>query len=321
MAIVVTSNEKPQEALHTEKAETKEESKVEGKESVSTEEVQEDETQLEESETSEESDEEENDSKDSSEEDEDSREEESQEEDKDEKKASVPKGVKKRFRRFQRKLSEKDQEIEYWKKEALKGQAPKASESENSVEQFAEASGEPKEEDFEHHKDYVKALAKWAYEEEKQRDLAKSKEAETKSTFQSRVREFKEQTKDFDEVVSEVDDVRLSVGIQEVLLSSKLGPQLMYELAQDRDELERINLLSPIDAARELGRLEAKISFKSKESSSKETKKTTKAPPPPTRVSGKSEKALKKSIYDEDLSFKDYERIRLEELKARANSF
>jgi hypothetical protein len=106
----------------------------------------------------------------------------------------------------------------------------------------------------------------------------------------------------------------MSVAVQELLVQSENGPELMYELAKNREAFERINKLTPLAAARELGKFEAQ--FKKANSNEKPEKKITKAPPPIAPV-GKRATAVKKDIYDKDLSFADYERIREEQLRAR----
>jgi hypothetical protein len=45
----------------------------------------------------------------------------------------------------------------------------------------------------------------------------------------------------------------------QALLTSEHGPAIMYQLAKSPAELARISALPPLDAAREIGRLEAKL--------------------------------------------------------------
>lgn len=257
--------------------------------------------------------------------------EEENEEKESEKKSDLPKGLKKRLGRLTRQRQEAKQEAEYWKREALKRQEQSAPKEEDLAPQAVEGGdAEPQEEDFDSHKDYVRAFVKWELRQEKLKEEQKSKEAQAKSAFEKqkqahieRVQKFKEQTPDFDDVVAEFieehgtdGDFRFTSVFEQAIIDSEVGPALLYELTKNPEELKRINSLGFVSAARELGKLEAKLSS----NSSKIAKQTTtKAPAPPTPLGGKSEKAVKKSIYDKDLSFEEYERLRLEQLKQKGS--
>lgn len=62
---------------------------------------------------------------------------------------------------------------------------------------------------------------------------------------------------DFDSVLAKVADVELSALHQRAFLESEFGPQIAYAVAQDRPLLERIAAMTPLGAAREIGKLEA----------------------------------------------------------------
>lgn len=191
------------------------------------------------------------------------------------------------------------------------------------VETKVEAGGKPSPDDYESHADYVDALTDWKID---QREKAKV-EHEQKSKLQTeqqkliqdhsaRVESFKKKTADFDDVLSEVDEIPVSPAVQELILTSDNGPALMYELAKNPEEFERINKLSPLAAARELGRLESKLSAQASEEKKPEPKKLTKAPKPIDPV-GTGKGSVAKSIDDPNLSFSEYERMRREQLKRR----
>ncbi len=318
MAIVVTSN---QEAQSTEAASSEAKAQAvetqEGK-SASTE-NQEDETG-EESETSKES-EDEGEESESEDENDDSQEEDENQGEKKEK-TELPKGIKKKFGRFKRRLSEKDQEIEFLKAE-LSRQSQNRETKDSNAPAKKPTDGKPKAEDFENHDDYIEALTDWKLEAREAEKERKGKEAKAQNDYQSRIQEFQKKSAEYSDENEEYEDLMLgkyknyqfSPGITECLLESESGPKVLHELMKNKKELDRINTLGPISASREFGKIEARLS-----ESSKQPKLTTKAPAPPNPVSGKSEKATKKSIYDSDISFKDYERIRLAEMRD-ANSF
>lgn len=222
--------------------------------------------------------------------------------------------------RLKEKVARLSQELE-----ALKTQGFQSQRKEEPKETLDTDSKEPLEENFETHKDYVKALAKWTYEQEKAQDQKRTLEVKERESYQAqikahndRVAKFKETNPEYDDVVAdfieEHGDMRFSVGLEQALLESDLSPQVLLDLAQNPDELIRINSLSPIAAAREVGKIEARIA--SRDASKKvEAKTITKAPPPPNPISGTADSSAKKSIFDPDLPFEEYEALRREELK------
>lgn len=226
-------------------------------------------------------------------------------------------GFKKRIDKLNAKLAEAENQAEYWRQQALDIKKPE--EKPKVVE--AKSEGRPDEDDFETHADYVEALADWKVEQRLTKERLKQKEDEMKAEYKkavdshvSRLEEFKAKHDDFEDVISDVDDVMMSVTVQEIILRSENGPELMYELAKNKDEFQRICTLNAIDAARELGRLEARIQKPHEEKKVKTT--TTKAPPPARPISASSANG-KKSIYDDGISQAEYERMREEQEKRR----
>ena len=240
--------------------------------------------------------------------------------DKGDKKPKRKSGFKKRIERFQRRLSEKEQEIEYWRQVALKDK--KSDEPEAKQESQSHQTGEekPDPDDYETQEDFIDALTDWKIEQREAKRLAKEREQSQKTAyqqqvegFQSKVKDFSKSVDDFEDVISDVDDIPLTPGLQEALLTSELGPQVMYELARDRDVLERVNGLTPLQQAREIGKIEARLTS---DSPHKETRKTSTAPPPIKPVGGRSARATRRSIYDKGLSQAEYEKLRREGLRS-----
>lgn len=243
--------------------------------------------------------------------------EESEQKEDDEIKDDKPKkkgGFKKRIERFQKQLSAKDQEIEFLRQQISKG-LPK-DEPKQSIK--TEAEGKPKPSDYETHEEYIDALTDWKIEVKEKEIQTKQRETQAKTeyqkqvdSFQTKVSDFSKTKEDFQEVIEDVDDISMSIAVQESILSSDIGPELMYELAKNRSEYERINSLSPLAAAREIGKIESKLI---RESSSKKEIKTTKAPAPLKPI-GKSASKITKSIFDPNLSQKEYEELRAKQMK------
>lgn len=237
---------------------------------------------------------------------------EKEDEDQPEGKPKKKGGFKKKIGKLIGKLSQAEQEREYWRDQALRTQKP-----EPTLEKKADTSGKPKAEDYESHNEYLEAFVDWKAEQKlSARDL-KLKETQVKSeqdkiveSYREKLGAFKQTKPDYDEVMEEVDDIPLSFAVKEILLNS--DPELAYELAKDRVELDRICKLPAIQAARELGKFEARL-VKDPE----QKPKTTKAPAPIKPVKSASSGSVKKSIHDPNLSQREYERLREEQIAQR----
>jgi hypothetical protein len=264
---------------------------------------------------------------------EDDQEDDDKEKDEDESKDEKPKkksGFKRRVERFQRRLSEKDLEIEDLRKEVLRAKDNKdpdlAQDKRNDDNNKTQATdSKPDPDKYDSFIDYQEALTDWKLDQrEAKREAqdAKNRLAESDQkrgkAFQDKFNEFKESNDDFVEVLEDVSDIIITPILQESIVDSDYGPQIMYELAQDREALTKLNKLSrtnPNRAAREFGKLESKIlskldSHKPNSKSAKGKVKTTKAPKPISTISGNSEKVSRKTIYDaENLSQAEFERM------------
>lgn len=182
------------------------------------------------------------------------------------------------------------------------------------------AEGKPDPNKFDNHADWIEAVADWKAEQKlKDRD---QKQEQTRiqteqqrlvQTYQERAQAFAAKQADFNEVLAEVDGIPLSPTVERLILES--GPELAYELAQDPDEFERVNKLGPLAAAKEMGKLEARIA--SRASGVKNTEqKITKAPAPLAPV-GAGKGSVKKTIYDSNLSQREFEQLMREQRKRR----
>lgn len=216
-------------------------------------------------------------------------------------------GFQKRIEKFKNQLSAKDQEIESLRQQVSKAKPEETVKTEPIKEQTKD---KPKPDDFDTHEDYIDALTDYKIEAKEKLNEQKNKANQLKTemqkqieSFQSKVSEFSKSHNDFEDVMADVDDIILSPSVQESIISSEYGPSLMYELAKNKSELERINKLSPLEAARAIGKFEARLSSES-ESIKKEIKTTTKAPQPIKVINSGSAGSVKKS--PDDMSFEEY---------------
>ena len=98
--------------------------------------------------------------------------------------------------------------------------------------------------------------------------------SEVLAEFEERTEAFKSKATDFDEVVSGFVEKggKFSDAVRELVMESDVGPQLTYHLAKHPAIAKNLNSLPPLQAAKEIARLEDTLS--------KPSTKATKAPPP-----------------------------------------
>lgn len=209
---------------------------------------------------------------------------------------------------FQKRIDKLSQERNYWKEQALNKEAIKPGTPIKEESKVIE--GRPNPENFDTHTDYVEALTDWKLEAREKERETKSKAEQAKAdqnkkleAFQSKVAEFEKVHSDYQDVVSDVEHVALSDDLQKAIIESKMGAHLAYELAKNEKELIRINKLSSFELAKEIGKLEYKLS--SEASSSSKEIKTTKAPPP-VKAIGTNSKTVTKD--PEKMSFQEYKK-------------
>jgi hypothetical protein len=197
---------------------------------------------------------------------------------------------------FQRTIEKKDREIEDLKRKLAEKPAEKpAEETPAQADEPKFDAPKPKLEDFDSIEAFTEALTDWkADEREWKRGAAQAQadfQAELQATldgWNSRKAAAQKTLADYDEVVGAVDDVKLSPAHQRALLTSEHGPELAYLLAQDRTQLEAIAAMDPVDAAVQIGKLEAKHFG---EAALNEETKVSKAPRPIKPVGGRASNA------------------------------
>lgn len=134
----------------------------------------------------------------------------------------------------------------------------------------------PKEGDFSDPVEFDRANLRHAVKEARADELkvereqtAKEAEAVRAEIWQAKVAEAKEALPDFEKFAY---SAPISDEVAAIVADSEKGPEIAYFLGKNPDEAKRISRLSPIAAARELGRLEAELTPK--------PKKISNAPPP-----------------------------------------
>ncbi len=230
-------------------------------------------------------------------------------ENKDEPKPRKKGGFEKRIERFQKQMSAKDQQIAALQAEfeRFRNQGPVDSKKSEPTKVHDDADA-PNPDNFETMGAYIEALTEHRITvREKQRDearkieTAKSEVQKKMQAHQSRINEFKKIQPDYEDVlndfVADHGDINFSEAVTESILESDVSAALIYEFAKDKSLLDRVNGLSPIAAAREIGKIESRLSRSSENKS--EIKKTSNAPPPP-RTLGSGSARVTKSLDDMD---------------------
>jgi hypothetical protein len=202
---------------------------------------------------------------------------ESQEAAQEKSEAAKPEAKRKHKGGWQRQAERAEREAEFLRQQlaAMTGRAPEQQE-EKKPELTPEQSA------WAEFKAAARQEAKELIEQEKRQAQAEAQQA----AFARRVSEAKAEHEDFDEVLADVADIRISPALGQALLTADKPGEIMYSLAKSRTELARISALPPLDAAREIGRLEARLA--SSTSSLPKPSQAARPPAPPSKVNGSS---------------------------------
>ncbi len=147
----------------------------------------------------------------------------------------------------------------------------------------------PEREKYDDEAEYQSDLAAWKIEE---RIIARQTKAHETTTsnlrndtaakkmelFKERAMSLQERYPDIEKVFTDT-TLPMSPAMAETLMESEKGPEVAHYLLANREAAQRIKEMSPLAAARELGRIEATISLP-------KPRTETKAPPPPSTLAG-----------------------------------
>ena len=149
---------------------------------------------------------------------------------------------------------------------------------------------EPQPSQFQDAFEYAKALAEYTADKrlaERDRQVAEEKAAQERQkiidSWAERVEKAKAELPDFDDLVAS-SDVVVNDDIRDAILESDVGPQILYHLADNTDVAKKIAGLSPKQALREIGKLEAKFEAKPQEQVQPVNKSKAPAPAKPIKT-------------------------------------
>jgi hypothetical protein len=244
--------------------------------------------------------------------------------------ASKPKkksGTQRRIEKLVKQRAEVERERDMLREQLLKNQNAKP-EGQQPDAKAADPSQKPNSNNYDSYDDYVEALTEWkadqklkAKDEEVKKETLQNQVKERVKTHNDRVDAYRKDHADFDKHLTSFFEEQgtgfaISGALQELITESDNGPALLHELVKSPEEFVRLNSLSAMSAAREIGRLESKLSSAPEKTENTKTKTITKAPPPARPLNASSANG-KKSIYDDDVPFAEYERMRAEQEKRR----
>lgn len=163
--------------------------------------------------------------------------------------------VQPRIDELTRKVRENEREAAYWRARAEAAAAPPK-----------EPPKKPTPDQFDDYGAYVEALTDFKADEKvntaldaREKAAAEKQQAQTRvTTWNERVIEARKSIPDYDAVMA-ASDVPVADHVLDELRESELGPQLAYHLDKNPDVAEKLNNMKPRQAAREIGRLEAKL--------------------------------------------------------------
>ena len=142
------------------------------------------------------------------------------------------------------------------------------------------ATAEPDPEDFDSDVEFMRAAARFEVQQQQATTATEREQIIRGALWEAKVEAASEALPDYADIVGKS---QLDVtNIREAIMESARGPELAYHLATNPELAERLNRMSPVKAALELGKLETQLTAP--------VKAASKAPPPANtiRTSGSS---------------------------------
>jgi hypothetical protein len=201
-----------------------------------------------------------------------------------------------------------ERERDYWREQAMR----QPSQQQPDAPAVESKSDEPTLEscDFDQ-AEFNRRYYKWAREQERKQEAAQQRQ----QSFAQKEAAFMAEHPDYAEV-TRAPHVPITQMVAEAILETDDPPAVAYYLAKNLEEATAIAQMTPLNAARAIGRIEAKLSAPTPAPEAPrqpEPRTVTKAPPPVTTLSGAP--AIRKA-YDE-MSMAEYDATRRAERKAK----
>lgn len=211
--------------------------------------------------------------------------------------------VQERIDELTRLRRETERERDYWKEQASKPPEPVKPLELKTLEDF-----DYDEKAYQAY--FIETSTSQAVEAAKQalKEESLQREAKTRQkAFETKESKYAEDVTDYMKVTRD-ENLRLTKEMVDIVALSDDGPSVLYYLGKNPDISAAIADLSPLAAAREIGRIEAKLS--------KEPKSASKAPPPPPKIKG-GDPVIKKS--PDEMTQKEFNAYRRKVIANRGN--
>ena len=193
----------------------------------------------------------------------------------------TPKGFKKRIDKLTHNWRETERDRDYWRDLALKNQKPPEPVKVEPAPQEIKTL-----EDFDYdEKAYQAHVRAQIIEEARQAAIEAARGVQKTDTVESRRQEFFNREKTFQETVDDYMAVTrnnalpLTNDMLDIISEAEDGPAVLYYLGKNVDIAHKLSTLTPLQIAREIGRIETKVVAERKS-------EPTKAPPPPPKLEG-----------------------------------
>lgn len=195
-------------------------------------------------------------------------------------------GFQRRIDKLVREKSMVEQEKEFWRQQALRDKSPEPAKPEPAPKSDAK----PDPSQFQSQVEYIEALTDWKLEQrnqaakvESEKTAAEKREADAVQQFTERMEAYRKSAPDLDEVLAD-NDAPVSQALAQEIRDHEHGPALLYFLAKNPAEAERLSKLAPVAVAREVARMESRFVPSANAPAETQSAPLSKAPKPPTPV-------------------------------------
>jgi hypothetical protein len=199
----------------------------------------------------------------------------------------------------------------YWRDLALSKQQDSAPEAKPT-----EAVGTKKLADFNYDEEkYAEYVADVAAEKAAAKIRAQQEREKTESSRKSNQSKFREREAALRGEIEDYEDVAYTAPIHDhvadLVMSMDEGPRVAYFLGKNPETAARLSSLPPLEAAKELGRIETRLAYEREQA---KAKPVSKAPPPPPKIDA-TEPAVEKD--PSQMSDKEFAKWRRNQIAQR----
>ena len=149
--------------------------------------------------------------------------------------------------------------------------------------------GRPARDQFGSDEDYVDALTTWKVDQKlsgvKEQLSQHQMQSQAQASWVSKINQARAEYSDYDRIMEDAQDIPIEPAVAEAIQSSEIGGDVAYYLAKHPEEAIRINSLSPMSAAREIGRIESYVEYEKGQKAKKPPVSKAPAPIQPVKAS------------------------------------